>query len=922
MALDPGTRLGPYEVLGTIDSGVTEPNERYKASDTRVNRVVSLKVLPPELSTPEMKARIESDARTISSLNHPNICALMDVGHHEPSTDFVVAEFVEGETLAERLKRGPLPIAEAITTAIVIADSLDKAHRKGVIHGGLNPATVLLTAHGPKLLDFGVARLKEESQAPVASPIAATRTSLPTLSAAPAFTARYLAPEQFAGAPADARSDIFAVGAVLYEMVAGRPAFQEKTLALLMAAIQSVEPEPVSKLQPATPSALGHIIKRCLSKDPRQRLQTAWDLMTQLRWVAEGGSQIGIPTPVAGRWKQDWVVWAALAAVLVLAVSIAPSAMARFQSAPEPMVARFLALSVPTGAATPLLISPDGRWVVASAGGAVALGVTGLRLNSVTTQLLIKQNNLYQPFWSPDSKWIAFFEDGKLKKGDVSGGPSQIICDAPAPIANGTWNRDGVILFSGGGLIQRVLAAGGQPTTVTELDKSKQEIEHLAPSFLPDGRHYLFLAVATESAIYVGSLDSKERRRLFASDSRAIYASGHVLFNRGNAVFAQPFDTSKLELTGEPIRVADGVPLNITSPFSSPNIGRFASFAASQTGVLIFRTNPNATGGQAGVAGEQRSFSFFDRTGVRGPSVGAPGTYAGVDLSPDGKRFVVHRHDGGGGDNWVYDLANGRMQRLTFDATQDNQSPIWSPDGTRIAFSSRRNNKWGIYTKLADGTGTEDLITESDAVKEPMSWSPDGKILVYAQTGQSGDVWAVPLTGDKKPFPLLQSRFNERFPQVSPDGKWLAYASDETQRDEIYVKPFPDGPGKWQVSVDGGLLPRWRHDSKELYFFSVPNFLAAEIHVTGSSLQAGVPQALFAVGSNPNAATGHNSYASYAVSSDGRNFLISQLGVGGPAASGGLADQIATVVDRGGATAAAPNTVTVVLNWPQMLKKK
>ena len=920
MSLDPGTRLGPYEVLGAIDSGVAEPSARYKASDTRVNRVVSLQVLPPELSTPEMKARLESDARTISSLNHPNICALVDVGHHEPSTDFVVAEFVEGDTLAERLKRGPLPIAEAIAIAIAIADSLDKAHRKGIVHGGLNPATVLLTAGGPKLLDFGVARLKEESHAPVASSIAATRTSLPSLSAAPAFTARYLAPELFAGAQADARSDIFAVGTILYEMIAGRPAFQEKTLALLMAAIQSVEPDPISKLQPATPPALDHIIKRCLSKNPHQRLQTAWDLMTQLRWVAEGGSQIGIPVPATGRRNQDWVVWAAVAAVSMLAAGLAPSAAARFHAAPEPMVARFFAPSVPSIGATPVLISPDGRWVIASAGGTGAPGISGVRLNAVTAQLLIKQNILYQPFWSADSQWIAFFDDGKLKKGDVSGGPPQIICDAPPPIGTGTWKREGVILFSGAGLIQRVLAAGGQPAAVTELDKSKQETEHLAPSFLPDGRHYLFLAVGAESAIYVGSLDSKERKRLLVSDSRAIYASGYVLFNRGNAVFAQPFDTNKLSLTGEPIRVADGVPLGLTSPYSNPSIGRFASFSASQTGVLVFRTSPNATDQAAG-AGESRSFSFYDRGGARGPSLGVPGPYAGVDLSPDGKRFVVHRHDGAGGDNWVYTMADGRTQRLTFDATQDNQSPVWSPDGMRIAFSSRRNDKWGIYTKLADGTGTEDLITASEALKVPMSWSPDGKLLVYSQIGLGGDVWAVPVTGDRKPFALLQTQFNERFPQVSPDGKWLAYTSNETQRDEIYVKPFPDGPGKWQVSVDGGLMPRWRHDSRELYFISAPNIMAADIRVTGSSFEAGVPQALFPLGATPNAAVNHNSYSSYAVASDGRSFLLSQPGLA-PAGSGGLADQIANIVDRGGATATAPNTVTVVLNWPQMLSKK
>ena len=301
--------------------------------------------------------------------------------------------------------------------------------------------------------------------------------------------------------------------------------------------------------------------------------------------------------------------------------------------------------------------------------------------------------------------------------------------------------------------------------------------------------------------------------------------------------------------------------------------------------------------------------------------MGPAGAYAGIDLSPDGKRLAVHRHEGTGGDNWVFDIAQNRMQRLTFDATQDNQSPIWSPDGTRIAFASRRNNKWGLYTKLADGTGTEDLITESEALKDPMSWSPDGKLLVYVLAGQLADVWAVPVSGDKKPFALLQSPANENFPQVSPDGKWLAYMSIETGRAEVYVRPFPEGPGKWQVSTDGGTWPRWRRDSKELYFSLGPNVMASDIRVTGSSLQAGVPQTLFAT-DNQTAQVNHNPYLRFAVSADGKNFLLSQPGTGGPTAAGGLADQIAAVVDQGGAAAASPNTVTVVLNWPQMLKKK
>ena len=509
----------------------------------------------------------------------------------------------------------------------------------------------------------------------------------------------------------------------------------------------------------------------------------------------------------------------------------------------------------------------------------------------------------------------------------MSGGPAQNICDAPAPIAGGTWNRDGVILFSGGGVLKRVLAAGGQPTAITELDQSKQETEHLAPSFLPDGRHYLFLAVSSQpsgSAIYVGSLDSKERTRLLATESKAVYAApGYILFNRGGTVFAQAFDPDKLALSGEAVRVADGVPTLAQGPNASPSLGRTASFAVSQTGVLAYRTGAAAAapGGNAA----DMSLFWYNRAGGRAGQVGTPGTYAGIDLSPDGKQVAVHRHEGAGGDNWLFDLIQGRTQRLTFDATQDNSMPVWSPDGTRIAFGSRRNGKWGLYSKRADNTGSEELITESDLPKAPMSWSPDGKLLVYALGAGPYDVWVVPLTGDRKPSPILQTQFNEANPQISPDGKWLAYHSAETGRSEVYIKPFPSGPDKWQVSIDGGQWPRWRRDGKELYFVQAPGLMAADISVVGSSVQPGVPHLLFGIGGDPSLPIGqHANYHRYAVSADGERFLIPQAGGGGNTVSGGLSDNIAAVADRGGTgvVGISPDGVTVVLNWPQMLKKK
>src|SRR5262249_33791608 len=401
------------------------------------------------------------------------------------------------------------------------------------------------------------------------------------------------------------------------------------------------------------------------------------------------------------------------------------------------------------------------------------------------------------------------------KRADVSGGPSQNICEAPPPFGSGTWNREGVILFSGAGVLQRVFATGGQPTPVTTLDQSKQETEHLAPYFLPDGRHYLYLVVSSsETAIYVGSLDSKERTRLFPSESRAVYAApGYILFNRGDALFAQGFDERKLVLTGEPVRIADGISgtngIGLTGVAAS--IYRTAAFAVSQPGVLAYRIGPNQTP-QAGPNIAERTLIWFDRSGRQIGQVGGPASYAGVDLSPDGKQVAVHVHDSSGGDSWFFDAAQGRMQRLTFDAAQDNSMPVWSPDGTKIAFGSRRNGKWGLYVKLADGTAKEELLTESDLPKAPMNWTPDGKFVVYQVDDPKtrGDVWAIPLTGDRKPSPIVNSSFNEQNPQISPDGKWIAYSSNETGRNEIYIKPFPEGPGKWQVSTDGGVFPRLR----------------------------------------------------------------------------------------------------------------
>lgn len=941
MPLENGTQLGPYEILEPIAS---PGGERYKATDTRSHRVVAITLLPPGFSSrSEVKARLERDTREIASLEHSAISGPIEVGHQDPSMDFVVAEFVDGETLAERLRRGPIPVAETLEIAVRLAESLDQAHRRGVVHGGLNPANVMLTDDGPKLLDFGMTRILEDSSAnkgespdsvsgasdsetpqfpsaPPAASMATTRHLSSPLATALPLNAGYMAPELLSGAAPDPRADIFSFGAVLYEMLTGRPAFEEKTPALLLAAIQTVDPEPPSSLQPMVPAALDHLAARCLEKDPGQRLQTARDLARQLQWVAEGGSQVGIPVPVASRRRTHARgIAAALAAGLVLAAILTPAAWRSFRNEAVREAVRFTLPPFGTNSNAPISVSPDGRWIAGTPGG--TNGLVAYELDSVTPQLILGDYIVFQPFWSPDSRSIAFFSttDNLLRRVDLEGGAATTITEAPPPISPGGWNQDGVILFGSGGVIQRVLAAGGDATPLTSLDPSAGETEHLGPSFLPDGRHFLYTAISDESALYVGSLDSPQRTRLFAADGKALYAEpGYIVFNRADALFAQPFDPDRLELTGEAIRIEDGLTLlQVVTQLHSPSMARWANFAVSQTGVLAFKVGGDAAPAATnGPAPEARILEWRDRNG-QATVVGPTEAYAGIDLSPDGRSVALHAHEADGGDVWTFNFDQGRMQRLTFDASQHNASPIWSPDGERIAFASQRNNRWGLYVRQADGTGDETLVFESEAVKMPMSWSPEGLVVFW----QNGDVWAVAADGEADPFQILDSEFAELYPTVSPAGGWIAYQSNETGRPEIYVKQFPDGPTKRQVSVEGGQFPRWRADGQELYY-NVPGtgMLAVSIDIDGASIQPGIPQVLFQLGGNPTLAANHSTYHRYAVSADGQRFLVSRPASGNANPGGGTDAQVlasAESLRSGGPVTGNPNTV--VLNWPEML---
>ena len=922
MALDPGTRLGPYEILAPLGAGGM--GEVYKATDTRLNRTVAIKVLPPHFSSnPEMKQRFDREAQTVAALNHPHICTLHDVGR-QGDTDFLVMEYLEGETLAARIERGPLPLEDALRVAIQIADALEKAHGHGVTHRDLKPGNIMLTESGAgrqgspqaKLLDFGLAKLKQAPQASASgSPISAVLSG--TTPGTILGTLQYMAPEQLEGKEADARTDIFAFGTVLYEMATGRRAFEGKSQPHLIAAIVSAQPDPVSKTQTAAPPALDFLIERCLVKDPELRLQTATDLVWKLRWIAEGGTEGSVQASSASaRRRRVRMAQLGLAVVSLLVLGTSVVTMSR-RDTDVRQVTRFLVDVPDMPVAEAVSISPDGRFVAYSASDAGATAVFLRPLDTDVGTKLPGTEGAGRLFWSPDSRWIAFFAGGRLKKVEAAGGPPQNICETP-DLLGGTWNADGVIVFASSKGLHRVLAAGGQPTPI-ELSEEVTKQNPREPYFLPDGRHYLYLAGGekgdrrpetgdgrlktedrrpetedrSDAAIYAGSLDSTETTRLVASQSNAAYAEpGYLLYHREGTLYAQAFDADDVELSGEAVRLADGLPYAESGT---------AAFAVSHAGVVIYRNEPQrqATGGAApGTAGPSPPappLLWVSRNG-RGERAAEPEGWTGVDLSPDGRRTAVHRHDPDGGDVWIFEKGNGTPSRFTFDGAQDNSSAVWSPDSARIAFASQRNGKWGLYVKLADNTRAEEQVLESELPVMPMSWSGDRLVYWTSDSKTGGDIWSVQLTGEKKPVPVLQTPADERNPTVSSDGKWIAYSSNESGRSEIYIRPFPEGPGRIQVSVNGGVFPRWRRDGREVYFMSLVSLgamMASDIRVSGTAIQREVPRGLFQSFFIRGPHAGGHPHA-YAVSADGQTFLVPQFenvplafGRGGARAGGG-----------------------------------
>ena len=954
-ALSPGARLGPYQILEPIGAGGM--GEVYKASDTRLDRIVAIKVLPHHWAdNAEMRQRFEREAQTLASLNHPHICVLHDIGRQD-GADFLVMEYLEGETLATRLERGPVGLAEALKLGLEIADALDKAHRKGVVHRDLKPSNVMLTKSGTKLLDFGLAKFAQGrsntsvTQSPTTLPTGRDLTS-PGLVLG---TLQYMAPEQLEGLDADGRTDIFAFGALLHEMVTGKKAFEGKSRVLLISAIATSEPQPLSSVEPATSLLLDHIVKTCLAKEPADRWQTSRDLLAELECAAEGGAEAAAAAPVAPSTRRRlWLQRVMLAGSGLLAGAGVAAASLYFRGSAKPEEFRFrvpIQLTAETtvaggrgnnvGAAvgyqgvsgvgvfnpSNFAISPDGRTLAFVArqnnfGNSENIWFLYVRpVGAVTPQRLPGTEGAAQPFWSADSRSIAFVAGGKVKRVEASGGPPQEICEA-ASFYGGTWNSAGTILFGSTQGLQRVPAEGGKPAVMSRLTES--ETGHYWPQFLPDGRHYLYTAWSGQAAnrsIMAGTIDSPDQKtKVLPAGSNAGYADpGYLVFHREEAVYAQSFDAGKLTISGEPVRVANEITYD-------NGTGR-GDFSVSRRGALAyFYSSNNAggpTGGQTDLAEWQ--YSWMSRTGQLFEPVGPPGVYRGVDVSPDTKRVAVHRHDTNGGDVIVFE-PRGSDTRLTLDASQHNSMPVWSPDGSQIVFASLRNSKWGLYQTLSTRSGSQQLLYESDLPCAPMSWSPDGKRIVFwvQDPKTAGDIWVLTVD-DKKASKLIATAFNEIHAQISPDGKWIAYTDNsKDNRYEIYVQPFPSGTDRYQISNDGGDWPRWRGDSKELFYQSIgipqtpgvsrgaTAFLgllfSASIDVKGPVLEPGAPRQIV-VFPAINLPHSGGSYHPYAVDPKGERFLVPQFV---PPATATTGTQIGPDTFSG---------LTVALNWTSALKK-
>jgi Tol biopolymer transport system component/predicted Ser/Thr protein kinase len=801
--------------------------EVYKAKDTRLDRTVAIKVLPEHLAKePERRERFEREARAVSSLNHPHICTLHDIGEQD-GTDYLVMEYLEGETLADRLKKGALRLDQALHHAIEIADALDKAHRQGVVHRDLKPGNIMLTKAGAKLLDFGLAKMKASASGQDASVLSALPTEEKPLTEKGSIlgTFQYMAPEHLEGKDADTRTDIFAFGTTLYEMVTGRKAFEGKSQASLIAAILERNPPLVSELQSLSPPTLDRVVSRCLAKDPDDRWQTARDLHEELSWIAEGGSQAGVLEGVGAAqpdfWKRALTVGLAVVVTAVVTGFAVWNLIAR-----TPQVTRF-AISLPATDRVNdwgIALSADGRDLVYII---VRDGVRRLyrrSMDQLVAVLLPGTEGAKFPFFSPDGEWVGFWADGKLKKVPLEGGPPLVLCDAGISWAEGCWGPNDTIIFDSdtpSGLMQ-VRAAGGEPRSITILDTDQGETDHWSPDILSGGKAALFVVVygLTETArIAVQSLETGERKILMPGVAPRYSPTGHIVYAREDSLWAVPFDADRLEVAGSPVPLLEGIRVYRDA---------LALFAIADNGSLVY--GPSVEG--------ERELLWVDRKGHTTALVQDRLDYQQLRLSPDGRRLAVSYES----DIWIFDTERGTRARFTFEG--DTGNPVWSPDGMYVTYSSYATN--AIARKRADGTGEAETLLLNPYPAIPCSWSPDGNVLAFYAIEESAqrDIWFLPLEGDRTPISLIETPFDERLPSFSPDGRWVAYVSNESGRNEVYLQPYTAPRGKVVVSTDGGNQPVWCPEGGELFYSKGDQMVAVAVE-TAPTLDIGTPHVLF-----------------------------------------------------------------------------
>ena len=862
----PGSRLGPYEIVSRIGAGGM--GEVFRARDTRLERSVAIKVLPAELAqNAQFRLRFEREAKTVSQLNHPNICTLHDVGD-----GYLVMELLDGESLADRLLRGPLPLKDVMRYGIEIATALDRAHRAGVVHRDLKPGNVMLTKSGAKLLDFGLAKSNAVLEISADS---ATQHRPLTQEGTILGTFQYMAPEQLEGQEADARTDIFALGTVLYEMATGTRAFDGRTRTSLIAAIVDRDPAPISSFQPLTPPALEHVISKCLSKDPDDRWQSAHDIAEELRWIKDSGSQAGAAVAVTkhrkNRERTAWTI-AALGGVAALA---AAALVWRGAHTTEPLrVMRFTVPSIFTPRRTDiyglLAVSPDGSEIVYAAQDKATTRLFRRSVDRSEAVPIDGTDDARTPFFSPDGKWIGFFAHHKMMKVALSGGQPITICTATEP-RGAVWADDDTILFCpfyyGG--IERVSASGGTPRPVSTVDHAGGERSHRWPQLLPGGNVVLYSVGHggswNDAKIVAQQLDTGVRKVLISGGCDAHHVpTGHLVYVRGTSLYAIPFDAKKLEVSGQPVEVASGV---------ANHTAGGAEFAFARNGMLIYYS-PGISADEAG------TLSIINRHGEKQAANLSASELSEPRFSPDGTKLVGSR----GNEIWTFDLTRGTSSRITSGPRAIGAS--WSPDGLRILYASEREGPWRPYWRAADGSDEERSLVKGSEPSQTLALSSDGReLLVSIWRKDTGADLAIVTLADGHIRPFAQTEASESHAAYSPDGKWIAWESDESGRAEVYVRSSTGAPGRWQISTDGGASPRWARPD-EIVFQSGTGLMSAAVR-TVPAFNAAPPQLII-----------EKAIANFDVAADGR------------------------IVIQEAPNALAPGQLNVVLNWFEEVRSR